>query len=81
MSIIESVYKNYFKESTPFLFCLVPLLEALKSTRKPRDVIQALPHFSIRLELKNLVRVMENLGYKSYQFECSLAKLHEQFLY
>src|SRR3990167_192829 len=80
MKNLESIYKNYFKELTPYLFCLIPLLEALKSNRTPRDIIQSFPHFSTRLELKNLLRVMKILGYEYHQFESSLDKVHDHFL-
>ncbi|WP_259430987.1 ABC transporter transmembrane domain-containing protein [Coxiella burnetii] len=80
MKEVESLYKNYFKELTPFLFCLVPLLEALQWNGTPRDIIQAFPHFTARLGLVQFLRMMNILGFEYKQIETSLDKLNQQFL-
>lgn len=54
-----------FQAMTDLAACVLPLLTALNWEGDLIHVAEALPHFSEKLELTDLLNVMANLGYKS----------------
>ncbi len=53
-----------FDPDSPWAACLPPLLRSL-GHHDPRELIEALPHFSRELELVDIRNILVNLGYES----------------
>ncbi len=67
-----------FKSISPYAACLVPLLQALGWKSFSRELIEALPHFSARLELVDLRNILVSLGYESEVHEMRLDQIREE---
>lgn len=69
---------DQFQLSSPFAACLLPLLQSLGWNLYARELIEALPHFSERLELVDLRNILVRLGYESMPESCRLDKLSDE---
>ncbi len=69
---------DQFKSVSAYAACLVPLLRALGWTHFSRAVIEALPHFSERLDLVDLRNILISLGYTSEVHEMRLDQIREE---
>ncbi len=67
-----------FKSVSAYAACLVPLLQALGWKSFSRELIEALPHFSERLDLVDLRNILVSVGYESEPHKMRLDKIREE---
>ncbi len=72
--------KKTFDFDSDLLNLLLPLLLKLGWQKDVRELIESLPHFSEKLTLIEFRNLMVNLGFKSEEKECYLAKISQQSL-
>ena len=72
--------KKTFDFDSDLLNLLLPLLLKLGWQKDVRELIESLPHFSEKLTLIEFRNLMVNLGFKSEEKECYLAKIPQQSL-
>jgi ATP-binding cassette subfamily C protein LapB len=58
-----------FQAASPFAACLMPLLTALGWRGDPRVLVEALPHFTSRLDLDGLRNVLAELSYSTKPYD------------
>lgn len=54
-----------FHDDSPYASCIIPLLKELGWHNYARELLEALPHFSERLELVDLRNILVTIGYDS----------------
>lgn len=54
-----------FHDESPYASCIIPLLKELGWHNYARELLEALPHFSERLDLVDLRNILVTLGYES----------------
>ncbi|PCI06193.1 MAG: lantibiotic ABC transporter [Gammaproteobacteria bacterium] len=54
-----------FHDDSPYASCIIPLLKELGWHNYARELLEALPHFSNKLDLVDLRNILVNIGYES----------------
>ena len=64
-----------FKTASPFAACMLPLLKTLGWHQYARELIEALPHFTDKIDLVDLRNILVTLGYESTEKKVRLDRL------
>lgn len=76
----ELVIRRQFDVETDLSLALWPLLKALEWNGSARELIDALPHLSPRLELSGLCSTMSNINLLPRRLECRLSNLDSRLM-
>lgn len=79
-SDLEHLISRQFDTETDLSICLWPLLKALEWDGSARELTEAMPHLSPRLELSGICSTMGNLNLPPRRLECQLSNLDSRLM-